>query len=239
MKTPLMRLDEALKSKGLVSSREKAKALILEGHVKVDGLVITKPSFQVEDEVIDVLNEMYVSRSALKLKEALENWHLDIRGHVILDIGASTGGFTEVALEKGAAKICALDVGSGQLAETLRTDPRVINLENIHFLKTRKEDFAAFDTTVIDVSFISSLKILKHAIAILDCRQYLVLFKPQFESETPQKDHLVKPRKRLELQSKWLDEVKKMGFSVLNSIDVTPGKKGNQETMMHLKVKDA
>jgi len=234
-----MRLDEALKAKDLVTSREKAKSLILGGHVRVDGTIILKPSYQVADEVIEVSEAMYVSRSAAKLKEALEVWQLDFKDAVILDIGASTGGFTEVALEKGASNVWALDVGKDQLAASLKSDPRVKNLEGVHFLKTSKADFTAFDATLVDVSFISSLKILKHAIDILDCHTYFVLFKPQFETESPQKDHIVKPKMRLAIKNKWQSEVKKMGFSIVQSIDVVPGKKGNQETMMYLKVNHA
>jgi 23S rRNA (cytidine1920-2'-O)/16S rRNA (cytidine1409-2'-O)-methyltransferase len=234
-----MRLDEALKAKDLVTSREKAKALIIGGHVKVDGTIILKPSYHVADEVIEISLAMYVSRSAAKLKEALEAWQLDFKDAVILDIGASTGGFTEVALEKGASNVWALDVGKDQLATSLKSDPRVKNLEGVHFLKTSKADYKAFDATLVDVSFISSLKILKHAIDILDCHTYLVLFKPQFETESPQKDHIVKPKMRLAIKNKWQSEVKKMGFSIVQSIDVVPGKKGNQETMMYLKVNHA
>jgi len=247
-----MRLDEALKAKELVTSREKAKALIIGGHVKVDGTIILKPSYHVADEVIEISEAMYVSRSAAKLKEALEAWQLDFKDAVILDIGAldfkdavildigaSTGGFTEVALEKGASHVWALDVGKDQLATSLKSDPRVKNLEGVHFLKTSKADYKAFDATLVDVSFISSLKILKHAIDILDCPTYLVLFKPQFETESPQKDHIVKPKMRLAIKNKWQSEVKKMGFSIVQSIDVVPGKKGNQETMMYLKVNHA
>lgn len=237
MKKPLMRLDEALKKAGLVSSREKAKALILDGQVSVNGSIISKPSFQVEDESLTILKTPYVSRSAEKLLKALEAWSLDLKDQVILDIGASTGGFTQVALEKGAKKVCALDVGHDQLDARLKNDPRVINLENIHFLKTRKEDFAAFDTVFMDVSFISSLKLLSHAKKIVDCSTYLVLFKPQFETKKPQKEAIISLKKRFEIKAQWLEEVALMGFEVIDAIDVMPGKKGNQETMMYLKVK--
>ncbi len=232
-----MRLDEALKDQGLVSSREKAKSLILSGHVKVNGEIIKKPSTLVTDEALEVSKTLYVSRSAEKLLEALNRWNLDLNDQVVLDIGASTGGFTQVALEKGAKSVLALDVGSNQLDPLLLKDSRVINLENIHFLKTNRSDFAALDTTLIDVSFISSLKILAHALTVLDCSQYLVLFKPQFEMDAPQKDHIVKEKKRLALKSAWFEAVKAMGFHILESCDVTPGKKGNQETMVYLQVK--
>lgn len=232
-----MRLDEALKNQGLVSSREKAKSLILSGHVKVNGETIKKPSTLVTDEALEVSKTLYVSRSAEKLLEAMNRWNLDLNDQVVLDIGASTGGFTQVALEKGAKSVLALDVGSNQLDPLLLKDSRVINLENIHFLKTNRSDFAALDTTLIDVSFISSLKILTHALTVLDCSQYLVLFKPQFEMDAPQKDHIVKDKKRLALKSAWFETVKAMGFHILESCDVTPGKKGNQETMVYLQVK--
>jgi 23S rRNA (cytidine1920-2'-O)/16S rRNA (cytidine1409-2'-O)-methyltransferase len=232
-----MRLDEALKNQGLVSSREKAKSLILSGHAKVNGEIIKKPSTLVTNEALVVSKTLYVSRSAEKLREAMNRWDLDLNDQVVLDIGASTGGFTQVALEKGARSVLALDVGSNQLDHLLLNDSRVINLENIHFLKTNRSDFAALNTTLIDVSFISSLKILSHALTVLDCSQYLVLFKPQFEMDAPQKDHIVKEKKRLALKSAWFEAVKAMGFHILESCDVTPGKKGNQETMVYLQVK--
>lgn len=237
MKTASMRLDEALKSQGLVTSREKAKALILEGSVTVDGEVIVKPSYLINDQTLNLLKQPYVSRSAIKLLQALTAWDLDFQGLNVLDIGASTGGFTQVALEKGAAKVCALDVGTGQLAAALSSDPRVINLENIHFLKTRKEDFAAFDVTLIDVSFISSLKILNHALKVLQCDQYMVLFKPQFEMNKPMKNPIIKERERLSVKKAWTNAVEALGFGVMASLDVSPGKKGNQESIFYLKVK--
>ena len=234
---PSMRLDEALKDRGLVPSREKAKALIQAGHVLVNGTVVTKPSTPITDETVEVLKTLYVSRSAEKLIQALSLWTLDFTDTHVLDIGASTGGFTQVALEKGAKKVLALDVGTGQLDPLIANDPRVINLENIHFLKTQKSDFAPIDITLIDVSFISSVKILKHALEVLQCQTYCVLFKPQFETEAPQKNLIIKENHRKKLLASWQEKVTALGFKWVDSIDVMPGKKGNHETMVLLKVR--
>jgi len=182
------RLDSLLTSRGLVSSRERAKALILSGAVLVDGIKIEKAGTPVKgDAVIRLLREThpFVSRGGLKLQEALSVFDLDVSGFVAIDVGASTGGFTDCLLKGGAARIYALDVGYGQLAWSLRQDPRVVVLErqNIRYLShdTISEQV---DLVTMDVSFISLEKALPPVIPWLKKGGAIIaLIKPQFELE--------------------------------------------------------
>lgn len=187
------RLDILVVEKGLASSREKAKELIQGGQIKVDGKTITKAAQKVEDTAQIVLEGetlRYVSRGGLKLEKALEIFPIDLKGKICLDIGASTGGFTDCMLQNGARHVFAIDVGRDQLAESLREDPRVTNMEqtNVRYLtedilhersgSDRKAEFAS-----IDVSFISLTKVLDAVAALLSIEGQLVcLIKPQFEA---------------------------------------------------------
>jgi len=180
------RIDKLLVERGLVQSRERAKALIMEGKVTVQGNVIDKAGTSVDTAAeIQLRGEdpPYVSRGGRKLEGALDDFALDPGGKVVLDVGASTGGFTDCVLQRGAKKVYAVDVGYGQLAWKLQVDPRVVNLErkNIRYLK-REEIGEEVDLILIDASFISIEKFLpqllvflKHGGAILG------LIKPQFE----------------------------------------------------------
>lgn len=177
----MQRLDKFLSDNNYFSSREKAKNAILEGKVFVDGK-LRPPSFQVSgNEKIDVKRlEQYVSRGAYKLLSALEMFNVDLNNLTVLDIGASTGGFTQVSLEYGAKKVYALDVGTSQLDESLKKNPKVVDMSNCDFRSSSKiEDV---DFIVSDLSFIS----LKHIIPDI-LKRYgnkitmILLFKPQFE----------------------------------------------------------
>jgi 23S rRNA (cytidine1920-2'-O)/16S rRNA (cytidine1409-2'-O)-methyltransferase len=183
-----MRLDKYLTEKQFFPSREKAQTAIRHQTVKVNGNIITKASYDVTEtdlvEVIDIFNK-YVSMGGLKLEKAIEDFGLDFYGKSVLDIGASTGGFTDCALQHGAAKVVAVDVGSDQLADKLRQDHRVTSLENQDFRTLTPEMLHGdmFDFIVSDVSFISLTHILPY------CAQYLkpdglmmLLIKPQFEA---------------------------------------------------------
>lgn len=233
-----MRLDQALKTKGFFSSREKAKDAILDYKVRVNGIVITKPSYVIENETIEVIEAShYVSRSAWKLKAALDFFQMRLDDHTVLDIGSSTGGFTQVALEYGAKKIYALDVGTHQLAESLRADSRVISLENTHFLKINPNTFDPLDTIVCDVSFISSLKILDHIKKYYKVKHVWVLFKPQFEANKPLKNPVIKDKKVYQkIQENYESHIKELNFKIIGAVETLKGKEGNQERMYYLRL---
>jgi 23S rRNA (cytidine1920-2'-O)/16S rRNA (cytidine1409-2'-O)-methyltransferase len=188
------RLDKLLVDRGLAASRERAQALILAGKVLVDEQKLEKAGAQVaEDSVIRLLGEdiRYVSRGGLKLERALEYWKIDVKEKVCLDVGASTGGFTDCLLQHGAARVIAVDTGYGQLDFQLRQDARVKLLEKINarYLK-RTEIGETIDIIAMDVSFISATLVLPAVIeaAFPDSssersgRQLIVLVKPQFEA---------------------------------------------------------
>ena len=179
------RLDQLVAVKGLCASREQARRLILSGDVTVDGAVINKPSTKVEDTaVIEVLNKpRYVSRGGLKLEGALEAFPVSPQGKVCLDIGASTGGFTDCLLQNGAIRVHAVDVGIGQLVDCLRQDPRVVVKEHFNARYMTPEDLGEkAELIVSDVSFISLTRILPAAYSCLaEGGDMLVLVKPQFE----------------------------------------------------------
>jgi 23S rRNA (cytidine1920-2'-O)/16S rRNA (cytidine1409-2'-O)-methyltransferase len=186
---PRIRLDQALVERGLCPSREKAKRAILAGQVRVGGQMARKPSDAVRPQDILALAETarYVSRGGAKLEHGLHYFALAVEGMTAIDLGASTGGFTDCLLQQGAARVYAVDVGSGQLAWKLRQDPRVIVMErtNARFL-TRADFPAAFagaHLIVADCSFISLQKILPPAVALLaESGRMLALVKPQFEA---------------------------------------------------------
>ena len=184
------RLDAVLVERGLAPSRERARALILAGHVRVAGHTVTKAGTPVAadtDITLDTPDHPYVGRGALKLAHALDAFHIDVTGRTALDIGASTGGFTEVLLERGARTVVALDVGHGQLDWSLRKDPRVVVVErlNARFLTPDRLPATArvFDVVTIDVSFISLAHILPVVPALLaPGADVVALVKPQFEA---------------------------------------------------------
>jgi len=175
-----MRLDNYLVEKEFVDSRNKAQSLIKEGLVSVNAKPIKKSSFKVEegDEVLVSEHKSYVSRAAFKLALFLEELNLDVKGRVALDIGSSTGGFTQVLLESGVKEVSAVDVGTDQLHKSLRYDERVHVYESCDIRKFTSEK--AFDLVVSDVAFISLLHILDD-VERLSTQDIILLFKPQFE----------------------------------------------------------
>ena len=182
-----MRLDLLLVRRGLCSGRERAKEEIRAGHVLVDGKAETRPAMDVAEDVpIRLEGEIlpYVSRGGLKLEKALEVFRVDPAGKTCVDCGASTGGFTDCLLQKGAARVYALDVGSGQLAEKLRIDPRVVSMEKFNVRELQPGDLPeAPDLAVIDVSFISLRLILPPVSRVLEPDgEVLCLIRPQFEA---------------------------------------------------------
>jgi 23S rRNA (cytidine1920-2'-O)/16S rRNA (cytidine1409-2'-O)-methyltransferase len=181
-----MRLDQRVVQLGLVESREKARRLILAGGVKVDGRVDTKSSHLVPEQVAIVLvePEQFVGRGGKKLEEAFRRFSLDVKGLIGLDVGASTGGFTDCLLQHGAARVYAVDVGKGQLHWKLRADPRVIVMDGVNARYLAPSDLPEVpDIATIDVSFISLTKILPAVKQILASGGRMVsLIKPQFEA---------------------------------------------------------
>jgi 23S rRNA (cytidine1920-2'-O)/16S rRNA (cytidine1409-2'-O)-methyltransferase len=180
-----LRLDQLLVGRGLFPSREQARRAILAGEVSIATRVVDKPSELLDEQTAIAIKptRKYVGRGALKLESALDYFHVNVQGKTALDIGASTGGFTDCMLQRGAERIYAVDVGYGQLDWKLRNDPRVIVLEktNARFL-TRDQIQERVDICVIDVSFISLTLILPKAIALLKPDgMILALIKPQFE----------------------------------------------------------
>jgi len=191
----MSRLDQALVERGLCESREKAKRAIMAGQVRVNDQTARKASDSVgpEDQITLEAGEKFVSRGGGKLEHALEHFHVDVSGQTAIDLGASTGGFTDCLLQRGAAKVFAVDVGQGQLAWKLRRDRRVVVMEKTNARKLRAADFPQPFTPVplivIDCSFISLRKILPAAIALLARPGKIVaLIKPQFEAGKAEAD---------------------------------------------------
>lgn len=189
----MIRLDQALVERGICESREKAKRAVMAGTVRVNGQLARKASDSVkpDDELALTEAEKFVSRGGYKLEHALKHFRLDVNGMVAIDLGASTGGFTDCLLQHGAAKVFAVDVGQGQLAWKLRQDKRVVVMEKMNARNVTPQDFwkgapqtsTGADLISIDCSFISLRKILPAAVALLRASGNIVaLIKPQFEA---------------------------------------------------------
>ncbi|HNR71024.1 MAG TPA: TlyA family RNA methyltransferase [Verrucomicrobiota bacterium] len=191
----MVRLDQALVERGFCPSREKAKRAIMAGQVRINDRPGRKPSDSVQpaDQLSVLAPEKYVSRGGYKLEHALEHFQVDVAGQVAVDLGAATGGFTDCLLQRGAARVYAVDVGQGQFAWKLRHDPRVVLLErtNARDLAPAKlpPPFAAAHLVAIDCSFISLRKILPAAVSLLGPGGKIVaLIKPQFEAGKTEAD---------------------------------------------------
>jgi 23S rRNA (cytidine1920-2'-O)/16S rRNA (cytidine1409-2'-O)-methyltransferase len=185
-----IRVDQLLVERGLAESREKAQALIIAGQVLVNGQKAVKPGHSVGAEArVEVLERMpYVSRGGYKLAGALDHWALDVKGWNCLDVGASTGGFTDCLLQRGAARVWAVDVGHGQIDWKLRKDARVVVREGVNARFLAAADFPEkFDLAVCDASFISLTLLIPATAPLLTARGGMVLLvKPQFEVERGQ-----------------------------------------------------
>jgi len=243
MKAKKERIDKILVKKGFAPTREKAQALIMAGQVIVNGKRITKAGEKVpEDAVIEVkASQKYVSRGGYKLEKALRDFKLDVKGLVCLDVGASTGGFTDCLLQHGAEKVYAVDVGTGQLDYKLRQHPKVVNYEKTDVRHLTEEQIPRpVDFLTIDVSFIPLEKVLPSAVKFLKDNGLIVaLIKPQFElSPKDVKKGVVrseeKRREAIEKVVKFARENLKL--SVLNLTKSAPkGPKGNEEFLILLK----
>jgi 23S rRNA (cytidine1920-2'-O)/16S rRNA (cytidine1409-2'-O)-methyltransferase len=241
------RLDLLLVDRGLAASRDRARALILAGQVRVAGHAVTKAGTAVDaDATVTLLadDHPYVSRGGVKLAYALDHFHIAVDGYLAFDIGASTGGFTDVLLRRGATRVVALDVGHGQLDWKLRNDPRVVVIERVNARTLTRDqlppDAQTFDIITIDVSFIS----LKHILPVIpplleEDGDVIALVKPQFEAGRSEvlKGGIVRDdavRRRV------LDEVvaraDALGLVRAGTTDSPiAGMEGNREMLLHLR----
>src|SRR5882724_4216222 len=232
-----LRLDQLLVGKGLFASREQARRAIMAGDVTIGTRIAAKPSELLDEQAAITLKptRKYVGRGTLKLESALDYFDIDVRGKTALDIGSSTGGFTDCMLQRGAEKIYAVDVGYGQLDWKLRNDPRVVVFEktNARFL-TRDQVQELVDVCVIDVSFISLTLILPNAVALLKPDGViLALIKPQFELQRSEvgKGGIVRdPLLHQQAQDKIVAFVNDLGHIVAGiAPSAIKGADGNQE----------
>lgn len=232
------RADKVLTDRKLVASRSQAKSLIEKGDVTVNGVVLKKAGELIESEAEILINApLYVGRGAFKLQKALEEFKISSMGKVCLDVGASTGGFTEVLLLAGARKVFAIDVGHGQLAKKLIENPQVVNLEGTN-IKDLFELEEKGDLAVMDLSFISITKVLSSVSSLLNSQGELIaLVKPQFEAgrERLPKDGVIKDMKvREEILQEVISFAEAHGWIHHRSItSPIEGKTGNVEYLSH------
>jgi 23S rRNA (cytidine1920-2'-O)/16S rRNA (cytidine1409-2'-O)-methyltransferase len=235
------RIDKLLVERGLAESRTKAQAMVMAGVVLVDEQRVEKPSQQFDPSTTirikggDDPTSRYVGRGGLKLEAALREFQIDVRGLICLDVGASTGGFTDCLLQHGATKVVALDVGHNQIDWRLRNDPRVEVREGVNARYLKPEDFAGkFDLAVMDVSFISATKVLPAIVPLLvNGGMIVTLIKPQFEigrGEVGGGGIVRDATKRARVIDQVNDAARALGLRVVNVIE-SPlfGAEGNVE----------
>ncbi len=237
------RLDQMLVEKGLVENINLAAAYIMEGKVQVKGIVIYKPGYQVQptdDMSLNLPSVSYVSRGGLKLDGALGTLGIDVTSKVAMDIGSSTGGFTDCLLQHGAEKVFAIDVGYGLLDYKLRQNTRVVLMEGLNFRHFEPKSLSSMiDIATIDVSFISLELILPNVFLCLKNQGVvLALIKPQFELEQAEVERggiVRSDEKHAKAIAKIEDASKKLGFNVIKVVpsDIK-GTKGNQEFFIYL-----
>ena len=241
------RLDVLLVKQGFAQSREKAKAIIMSGNVFVDGQREDKAGATFDEEKVEITVKgntlKYVSRGGLKLEKAIDKFGVNVQDAVCMDIGASTGGFTDCMLQNGANKVYSVDVGHGQLAWKLRNDERVVCMEKTNFRYLTREDIADdLDFASVDVSFISLTKILLPARKLLKEHGKMVcLIKPQFEAgkEKVGKKGVVREEKvHIEVIEKIFDFIDILDFEFL-ALDYSPikGPEGNIEYLIYIEKK--
>lgn len=226
-----------------MESRERARSLIMAGNVLVDGVAVTKAGSLINtDSLIEIKEEMpYVSRGGLKLEAALDHFRIDLIGMTVMDAGASTGGFTDCMLKRGAVRVYAVDVGYGQLSWQLRNDPRVTVIERTNIRKLPRDTInEELDFATIDVSFISLLKVLPKVKEFLKKGgEVLALIKPQFEvgkGEVDKGGVIRSEEKRRRAVTKVEEGVESMGFIVLGIFESpVKGQKGNIEYFIHMR----
>ena len=239
-----VRLDSLMFTLGLAESREKARSMIIAGEVKVNGIQLDKPGTKVEDIaeiVVSPRRSKYVSRGGFKLEGAMHDFSVDFVDKVVLDVGASTGGYTDCALQNGAAKVFALDVGYGQLDWGLRIDKRVVVMERTNIRYTNLEDLGEqVDIITVDVAFISTRLIYPVLSRLLkDDGEIVCLIKPQFEAgkEKVGKKGVVKdPEVHREVLLQCIRVASEVGLNCVGiSYSPIKGPQGNIEYFIHLK----
>lgn len=236
------RLDVQIVSRGILPTRELAKKAIAKSMIFVDGVLVTKPSLKVSPDSVIVLNDnsltKYVSRGAYKLEAALEAFSINVDGMTSVDFGASTGGFTDVLLQKGAEKVYAIENGRGQLHERLLYDARVVSIENTNARYIDKGFIPLCDIAVMDVSFISQTKLYQSVTNVLKPNGvFISLIKPQFEAgkQYVSKNGIVKDESvRLRVLDFIKNEAELFGFKLVKIID-SPilGGDGNKEYLAY------
>lgn len=238
------RLDTLVVRSGILSSREQAARYILAGRIRVDGVVVDKPGKSVSSQASIELQppeNQYVSRAGDKLAAALDEFAVSCTDLTVLDVGASTGGFTDCLLQRGARRVYAIDVGYGQLEWHLRTDPRVVVMDRVNVRHLQPEDIPeSAALAVIDVSFISLRLVLPAVLSILQKEATVIaLFKPQFEVGKGQvgKGGIVRNESlRQQVLGDFLTYTEKAGLNLVGVLDSPVlGKKGNREVLVVLK----
>lgn len=238
-----MRADKALVARGLSATRSKAQDAIHEGRVSVNKVIITKNSFDITDDMQVELHQpqlSFVSRAGFKLYDVLTPFAISLQDRIVMDVGASTGGFSDVCLKQGAAYVYALDVGSGQLAASLINHPRLENREHVNCRYLTKDMFdKQIDFACIDVSFISLKLILPAVISCMEKVEIVALVKPQFEAGKAllNKHGIIKEAKVHEHILKDMHEfILSLGMYVHHiSKSSVIGRDGNQEFVFHIK----
>ena len=232
-----MRLDLYLTKNFNIQSRNKANELIKSNKVKVNGLIISKPSFIVEDdhEIVLLEEDFYVSRAAYKLKFFLEELNLDLKNSLALDIGSSTGGFAQILLENNVKSVTCVDVGSNQLHERVKVDSRVVFFENTDIRDFKSDQ--VFDIVTCDISFISILNVID-SINSLNFKKFIILFKPQFEVGTNvkrDKKGVVKDKNAItKARDNFLAKTISLNWKLLYSNkSKLQGKDGNEEELFY------
>ncbi len=235
-----MRLDIYLNNE-FNTGREKAKELIKTENVLVNNEVVTKPAFEItENDEVKILDEdfdKYVSRGAYKLIQAIDEFDLKVDGKKCLDVGASTGGFTDVLIQSNAEKVYAVDTGTSQLHEKLKQNNKIISLENTNILDIKEDDYGLFDIVTVDVSFVSITKIIPHLVNLMntDC-QCVFLVKPQFEvgkNKLNKKGVVKNPKDRETALNDVVNLCRNLGFrNIKSTISNTVGHSGNIEFLL-------
>ena len=245
--SPRTRLDTLVVERGLTDTRTRARALVLAGQVSVNGVVVSKAGAPTPADAVITLakpDHPYVGRGGVKLAHALDTFGIDVTNRVALDIGASTGGFTDVLIRRGARRVVALDVGHGQLAWKLRQNQRVVVLEGINARllvpDMLPDDLRQFDLIAIDVAFISLTLIMEQLPALLiRGGEVVALVKPQFEAsraEVGKKGVVTDPAVRQRVVNEVATAADRIGLSrVASTPSVITGAEGNQEFFLHLR----